>query len=185
MISEEVRRSVSALTKEGFGEFVIRYQTLVYTICFQLTRDAAAAEDLTQETFLSAYLHRESCPPDYERAWLGRIAANKARDYLQSAYQRHTLLPGDEGLPERSAGPGLEEQAVSRSEAAAIRVLINELREPYGQVCRLHLLEERSPEEIALALGRPVKTVYTQLARAKKLLREQLDRREQDGKFPP
>ena len=45
---------MSGMTKEEFSRLVLQYEKLVYTICFQLTRDAAAAEDLAQETFLSA-----------------------------------------------------------------------------------------------------------------------------------
>ena len=169
------RRSVTSMTKEGFSALVTQYERLVYTICFQLVRDAAAAEDLTQETFLSAYLHLDSMPPGYERQWLGRIAANKAKDHLQSAYNRHTVLPGDEGLPPGLAPPA-EELALRRSGAAEITSLILEMKEPYLPVCRLCLLEEKSPEEAALALGRPLKTVHTQLSRGKRILREQLER---------
>ena len=50
------------MTKEQFSELVSQYERLVYTVCFQLVRDAAAAEDLTQETFLSAWLHRDTVP---------------------------------------------------------------------------------------------------------------------------
>ena len=59
------------MTNEQFSGLVLQYERLVYTICFQLVRDASAAEDLTQETFLSAYIHRESIPEGYERqCWL-------------------------------------------------------------------------------------------------------------------
>ena len=167
-------------TKESFSELVVRYERLVYTICYQLVRDAAAAEDLTQDTFLAAYLHRDTCPAGYERQWLGRIAANKAKDYLQSAWNRRTVLPGDEAMPP-GLSPPTEEVAIAQSEAADIAALIDQLREPYRPVCRLCLLEERSPEEAALALGRPVKTIHTQLSRGKRLLREQLERRERHG----
>ena len=167
-------------TKESFSRLVEQYERLVYTICFQLVRSAAAAEDLTQETFLSAYLHRNTMPAGYERQWLGRIAANKAKDYLQSAWNRHTVLPGDEAMPP-GLSPPTEEVAIAQSEAADIAALIDQLREPYRPVCRLCLLEERSPEEAALALGRPVKTIHTQLSRGKRLLREQLERRERHG----
>ena len=50
------------MTREDFSALVVQYERLVYTICYQLVRDAATAEDLTQETFLSAYLHQESLP---------------------------------------------------------------------------------------------------------------------------
>ena len=152
---------MAVISKECFTELVLQYERLVYTVCFQLVRDAAAAEDLTQDTFLSAYLHREDIPEGYERQWLGRVAANKAKDHLQSAWNRRTVLP--------------------RSAMADVQRALGELKEPYRQVCRLCLLEERSPEEAALALGRPVKTVYTQLSRCKKLLREALERSGRHG----
>lgn len=174
---------MTSMTAERFSELVLQYEHLVYTICFQLVRDAAAAEDLTQETFLSAYLHQDAMPPGYERQWLGRIAANKAKDYLQSAYQRHTLLPGDEGIPPGLVPPA-EAEALQAAGAADLREKILSLKEPYGAVCRLCLLEERSPQEAALALGRPIKTIHTQLARGKRLLREELERSEGHGTIP-
>ena len=168
------------MTKEQFSELVSQYERLVYTVCFQLVRDASAAEDLTQETFLSAWLHRDTVPRGYERQWLGRIAANKAKDHLQSAWNRRTVLPGEEELA-RGLAPPAEEAVLRRSGEADILRAIRELKEPYRQVCRLCLLEEQSPEEAALALGRPVKTVYTQLSRGKKLLREALERSGRHG----
>ena len=168
------------MTKDAFSQLMAQYERLIYTICFQLVRDPGIAEDLTQETFLSAYLHQDTMPAGYERQWLGRIAANKAKDHLQSAYHRRTVLPGDEGLPPGLAPPA-EEVALRRSGAADLAGFIHSLKEPYRLVCQLCLLEEKSPEEAALALGRPVKTIHTQLSRGKRLLREQLERRKQDG----
>ena len=171
-------------TNTSFSQLVVQYERLVYTVCFQLVRDAAAAEDLTQESFLSAYLHRESIPPGYERQWLCRVAANKAKDYLQSAYQRHTLLPGEEHIPP-GLSPPAEETALRRAAAEEIRDLILHMREPYQLVCRLCLLEEKTPEEAALALGRPVKTIHTQLSRGKRMLREALERSGNDDMLSP
>ncbi|QNL44754.1 sigma-70 family RNA polymerase sigma factor [Oscillibacter hominis] len=169
-----------ATTNESFDQLVIQYERLVYTVCRQMVQDSAAAEDLTQETFLSAYTHRDSCPEGYAKQWLARIAVNKAKDYLQSAYRRRTVLPGDDALPLATAPP-LESQAIARSEASAIANMIRAMKEPYRRVCVMALLEEKKPEEIALALGRPVKTIHTQLSRGKRLLREELERRERNG----
>lgn len=171
---------MAVMTRDRFTELVLQYERLVYTVCFQLVREPGAAEDLTQETFLSAYIHRESMPEGYERQWLSRIAANKAKDHLQSAWNRRTVLPGEEELA-RGLAPPAEEAVLRKSGEAEILRSIRELKEPYRQVCRLCLLEERSPEEAALALGRPVKTVYTQLSRGKKLLREALERSGRHG----
>ena len=167
---------MASMTNESFSQLVLQYERLVYTVCLQLVRGAAAAEDLMQDAFLAAYLHRESIPIGYERQWLTRIAVNKAKDHLQSAYQRHTVLPGDEALPPGQSA-GAEEIALQNSAAADIAALIREMRQPYQPVCQLCLLEEKTPEEAALLLGRPVKTIHTQLSRGKRLLREALERR--------
>ena len=168
------------MTTESFSRLVQQYERLVYTVCFQLVRDAAAAEDLTQETFLSAYLHRDAIPSGYERQWLRRVAANKAKDHLQSAWHRRTVLPGEEDFPP-GLSPPAEEVALSRTSAGEIAALIAAMKEPYRSVCRLCLLKERTPEEAAAALGRPVKTIHTQLSRGRRLLREELERRRRDG----
>lgn len=179
-----MRRQVIRQRQESFEELVTQYEKLVYTVCWQMVRDSQAAEDLTQDTFLAAFLHRSDCPMGHERQWLVRIASNKAKDYLQSAYHRHTVLPGDEEMPPGRAGPSPEEETLARSGESELRDLISTLREPYGAVLRLHLLEEKPPEEIALALGRPVKTVHTQIARGRLLLRQQLERRGIHGSIP-
>lgn len=77
--------------------------------------------------------------------------------------------------------PPTEELAVSNSETAAIQTIIETLKEPYRQVCVLHFLQERTPEEIALRLGRPVKTVRTQISRGKLQIQEQWNRRSAHG----
>ena len=168
------------MTNEQFTALVSQYEQLVYTVCFRLVQNAATAEDLTQETFLSAYTHRASCPSGFERQWLARIAANKAKDHLQSAYSRHTLLPGDETIPNALAPPA-EEIALRRSEASELTDIIQSLREPYQMVCVMYFLQERSPEEIARVLNRPVKTVRTQLLRGRQQIQTEWNRRESHG----
>ena len=170
------------MTNAQFATLVEQYQRLVYTVCYQLVQDHQLAEDLTQDTFVSAFTHMDSCPPEHYKPWLARIAANKARDHLKSAWARRVSAPGDEGFPQSpppgaAAPPGPEDLAVTEDEAAAIRAMVRSLREPYLQVSVMYFLEERSVEEISLALRRPPKTVHTQLFRAKKMLQQQIRER--------
>ena len=170
------------MTNAQFATLVEQYQRLVYTVCYQLVQDHQLAEDLTQDTFVSAFTHMDSCPPEHYKPWLARIATNKARDHLKSAWARRVSAPGDEGFPQSpppgtAAPPGPEDLAVTEDEAAAIRAMVRSLREPYLQVSVMYFLEERSVEEISRALRRPPKTVHTQLFRAKKMLREQIRER--------
>ena len=170
------------MTNAQFATLVEQYQRLVYTVCYQLVQDHQLAEDLTQDTFVSAFTHMDSCPPEHYKPWLARIAANKARDHLKSAWARRVSAPGDDGMPQSpppgaAAPPGPEDLAVTEDEAAAIRQMVRSLREPYLQVSVMYFLEERSVEEISRALRRPPKTVHTQLFRAKKMLQQQIRER--------
>ncbi|MFR6393486.1 MAG: RNA polymerase sigma factor [Roseburia sp.] len=60
------------MCQEPFTQMVHKYQNLVFSICVKMTGDYFAAEDLTQETFLSAYRHKEEFDGKNEKAWLCR-----------------------------------------------------------------------------------------------------------------
>ena len=163
------------MTQQQFTQFVTQYQNLVYTVCFHLVSDSQQAQDLTQETFVSAWLHRESCIEVKEKAWLCRIASNKAKDYLKSAAVRKVTVCQKETLdllPATYSSPS--EQAERGELYATIEKNILSLKEPYGSVCRGVFLQGLSPKEISHLLNRPVQTVQTQLFRGKKLLQAQL-----------
>ena len=68
------------------------------------------------------------------------------------------------------AGP--DDAYIQKETSAAILQAIQSLKEPYQKVVSMYFLEEKSTEEIAKILGRPVKTVQTQIYRGKFLLRE-------------
>ena len=165
------------MTTEQFSVMMRQYERLVYTICYQFTRDAQLAEDLAQETFLSAYTHREDCPPDAWKPWLARIASNKAKDYLKSAYHRRVSAADDDAMPtvaEALSTDQPEDVTLAKDAAESIRDEILALKEPYLKVATLFFLQQRSVEEIAQALERPPKTVHTQLYRARQMLQKAL-----------
>ena len=175
------------MTDRQFGEVVGQYERLVYTICYQFTHNHHTAQDLAQEAFLSAYRHIDSCPEDNMKPWLARIATNKAKDYLKSAYNRRVSTP-DEDLPEDKgalflSGEQPEDITISRDTALRIEEEIRALKEPYHQVAVLFFLEEQTVEEIAVRLGRPPKTVHTQLYRARRMLQEKWKGGAEDGSF--
>ena len=93
------------MTTLEFDRLVRQYQGLVYTVCHQLVPDVGEAQDLTQETFLAAWRSIDRCPPGFEQQWLARIASNKAKDYLRSAWVRRVNTPGDEVLALEGAPP--------------------------------------------------------------------------------
>ncbi len=157
-----------------FSALIERYQSFVFAVCFQLVGDKEEALDLTQETFLSAYRHIDTCRAENYRPWLARIAANKAKDFLRSAYQRRVTASGGEALEELPARGGPEELCDCADGVRRIREKIDQLGEPYTMAARMYFLEEKSIEEISTRLSRPKKTIQTQIYRAKQMLRQSL-----------
>lgn len=146
---------------------------------------ADAAEDLTQDTFLSAFSAIDRCEPQYYKQWLVRVAANKCKDHLKSAWVRKVDAPGDDALPEPRGAPGsdADDPAVNladRAGAAELEQLVRNLREPYGKIAVMYFLEHKESSEIAKLVGRPPATINSQLWRAKLLLRQQITERRQN-----
>lgn len=170
------------MTQQEFSQFVTQYEKLVFTICYQFVKDYHEAQNLAQETFLSAYRHIDNYQGNNYKPWIARIAANKAKDYLSSAYKRRVMLASDdEHSVEAIADTKLvcpqqppDEMYISQENFCRIKKLIHEMKEPYHDVCVLRFLEEKSVEEISQILKRPKRTVETQLYRAKIMLQKQL-----------
>lgn len=131
------------MTTLEFNALVRQYQGLVYTVCHQLVPDEGDAQDLAQETFLAAWRAIDRCPPGYEKQWLARIASNKAKDYLRSAWVRRVNTPGDDILALEGAPPGSdpEQQVLDAMSEETLTGKILGMREPYRTPCRLMLLE--------------------------------------------
>lgn len=159
-------------SKDNLIRIINQYQNLVFSICLKLTGDYFAAEDLTQETFMSAYQHWSDFDGQSEKAWLCRIASNKCIDYKREAGRR--MVPTlDEELSETEAAEKDEPlQTVLNQEV--IRELENccdRLEMPYRETAREYFLEGRSAREISEKSGVGLKTVQTRIYRAREMLK--------------
>lgn len=98
-----------------FSLLVETHQRQIYSLALRLTGNAAAADDITQETFIAAWKHLAGFRGDSSlKTWLFRIAANKTRSYW-----RWKKLRAWVGLGERSGdedSPTLEELLPDRTE---------------------------------------------------------------------
>src|SRR5688572_29757250 len=73
-----------ARAREGdlaaFNTLVDRYQDPLFNLCVRLTGDRQAAEDATQEAFISAYRSLPRFAGGNFRSWLLRVGANECKD---------------------------------------------------------------------------------------------------------
>lgn len=148
------------------------YQNLVFSICLKMTNDYFASEDLTQETFLSAYKHLQSFDGQNEKAWICRIATNKCIDYQRHS-ARNVLPTEDEFFRECQSEQGLpEKEFLEETVFLELQKACEELKEPYRRIALMHFVEERTAAEIAELTGGNLKTIQTHIYRARGMLRK-------------
>ncbi len=148
-----------------------RYSNLVYSICYKITNNCFDAQDLAQETFLSVYKNLPSFDGENERAWISKIATNKCLDYTKSAGKRS--LPTDDeyfkGIESR--GPTPEDALLEKDDKERILTLCKTLKPPYDEIATSYFYYEMTVAEIATKSGKKIKTIQTQIYRAKNLLK--------------
>jgi RNA polymerase sigma-70 factor (ECF subfamily) len=158
--------------KKRLSEMIDAYQNLIYSICFHYTSDYFTAQDLTQETFLQAYRNLDKIEREFEKNWLCRTATNKCIDYNKSAGRRMTYLE-DEQLDLQASDRRDPAQIVEEKETREMLAeACNSLKSPYDKIAYEHFCLEKSAIEIAGEKGLNLKTVQTQIYRARQMLQK-------------
>lgn len=159
-------------SKEKFIRLIQRYQNLVFSICLKMTGDYFAAEDLTQETFISAYKHLGEFNGQSEKAWLCRIAGNKCIDYHRAAARR--MVPTtEEEMPDVATGENDTplHTIINKQVLEELARCCEELPPPYKEVALQHFLEGQTAKEISEQTGVGINTVQTRIYRAREKLK--------------
>ncbi len=167
--------------RAAFDVLVLRYQHKVLKLVMRYVRDAAEAEDISQEAFIKAYRALPTFRGDSAfYTWLYRIAINTAKNALVSSKRRPIEYDLDLQDPEQydmharlkdSETPEglLLTDEIRRTVDGAIADLPEDLR----TAIVLREIDGLSYEEIASTMDCPVGTVRSRIFRA----REAIDRR--------
>ena len=160
-------------SKETLIRLISQYQNLIFSICLKLTKDYFVAEDLTQETFLSAYKHLDQHSLEAEKAWLCRIASNKCVDYLRAAARRDILT--EEEAIHSLEQPAREEpmrQVLNSEILEELRFCCNALSPPYREVAIAHFMDGKTAKEIAQESQTNINTAKSHIHRAREMLKK-------------
>ena len=161
--------------KENLIRLINQYQNLIFSICLKFTGDYFTAEDITQETFISAYENEASFAGGSEKAWLCRIASNRCIDY-QRAAARRTVIATEEQFQDIVVSE--QQEPLNKEILEELEKRCRALPETYREVAELYFIRARSAKEISDSLKLSIKTVQTRIYRARELLRKQYDRKE-------
>ena len=171
----------------ALNELMTLWQTPLFRFISRYVGDRDEALDLAQETFVRVYQNRQSYRPSARfSSWLFTIASNLCRNHLRWGRRHPTIslareddaddAPADatDTLPSPDRGPS---DSAERSDTARwVQESIHSLPHDLKTVVLLFEYEELSYEEIAGVLGCSPKAVETRLYRARKILREKLER---------
>lgn len=154
-------------------ELFRRHWPATHRAAFLIVRDAAAAEDIAQDAFLSALgaLDRFDCRRPFA-PWLHRIAVNRAIDWSRSRSLRHEVSAAgqlfDSAAPEPLSA-GLPEPT------SEVGVALAKLSAEHRAVVVLRYVLDYTPGEIAGMIELPRGTVNSRLRRALDQLSEHLE----------
>ncbi len=160
----------------AYEELVQQYQQLAYRVAYQVTGDAADAEDAAQEAFVNAYYALGRFRPGAPfKPWLCRIVANEARNRRMAAHRR-TALAERAHWAQASGGaaPSPEATAEANEFRATLIETLGRLRDDDRLILSYRLFFDFSEADMAEALKVPKGTVKSRLSRALARLRDAL-----------
>lgn len=176
-IVETDRQLLSNADPASFGTLFERHGKAIYNYCFRRTADWSAAEDLTSIVFLEAWRKRKAVrlQGDSLLPWLYGVATNVLRNRSRSLRRYRAAL---ERVPRGVEADFADDVAGRLDDERQMRAVLEAVRQlPTREqdVFALCAWSELSYEEAAVALGVPLGTVRSRLARARARLNARLD----------
>lgn len=157
--------------QKAYRDLVKRHQRAVYTLACTYIGDADEARDITQESFISAFLALPRFDTSRSfRAWLARIAINKCRDWARKRRVRQ-LLSWTRPLSDAvqvADGKALPHETMAASQdLERLRKAITRLPATLKEPLLLCTVEGHSQSEAAQILRISEKAVETRIYRAR------------------
>lgn len=163
LADEELMPLVGRKDPEAFEVLFDRHGGAAYSLAYRIVGDRAAAEEVTQEAFISVWRSgaRFDAARGSVRSWLLSVVRNRAIDFLRSRAGKAPKLTFDDDsvLEQRPAQERTEEEALQRETSAELRGALGKLPGEQSKVIELAYFGGFSHSEIARMLNLPMGTV--------------------------
>ena len=177
-------RLLDGSTSADITRLVAEHHAVVYRAAYRLSGSTADAEDLAQQTFLTA--HRSLAQLRDERAALGWLMAILRSCFLKMCRKRRPLAADDLDFDLDSCAAEVPEE--SDVDPERLQHALDELSPEARVMLTMFYFDDLSYREIAAATEIPIGTVMSRLSRAKEQLRRKLtdtDAKEAAATIPP
>jgi RNA polymerase sigma-70 factor (ECF subfamily) len=163
LADEELMPLIGERDPEAFEVFYDRHGGVAYSLAYRIVGEKAAAEDVTQEAFISIWKSgaRFDRARGSVRSWMLSIVRNRAIDALRSRAGKAPKLSFDDDaiLEQRPSEELTEDEAMRRETATELRGALGELPGEQSKVIELAYFGGFSQSEISRMLGVPLGTV--------------------------
>jgi len=155
-------------------EIYNRYYKAMYNTSFRIIRDSYKAEDVMQESFLTAFSKLETLKDkSVFGSWLKRIVVNNSIAEYNKQTKENTIALDD--VMYKVEDPiGLEEDDLQKDKVLYILKALKQLKSNYSLGLTLHLIEGYDYEEISKIMNMSQGNCRTLISRAKESLRQKL-----------
>lgn len=169
------------MTPEEFRMKVLPEGRRLYALAFRFLNNREEAEDAVQEVMMKLWAERNR-ERSYESvaAWCTTVTRNCCIDVLRRRKRWQTDSSGTKALSE-TIQPGSDLAGEKREAAGLITEIVSRMKEPGRSAVIMRDLEGYSYEETAEALGSNVTAVRTVISRARKEIREEMEKIYQYG----
>lgn len=152
-----------------------QYYKAMYNSAFRILKDQGLAEDVMQESFLSAFSNLDTFRGEVTfGAWLKRIVINNSIYQYRKIQKRNEVALDADGHQGEYENPFQSEEIEVAQQARAIIKVMQDLPDNYNMLLNLHLVEGYDYEEICEITGMSYANCRTTISRAKSQLREKL-----------
>ncbi|WP_221564919.1 sigma-70 family RNA polymerase sigma factor [Alkalihalobacillus sp. TS-13] len=146
-------------------------------LAYSYVKEQTLAEDITQEVFVKCYMKLDTFKGNSSvKTWLNRITINKCKDHLKSGWRKYIQFelpifktPKTKTTPESELNKKIDHDALTEA--------ILDLPVKYREIIILHYFQELSTNEIGLLLNMKDTSIRTRLRRARQLLEDELNKR--------
>ena len=150
-----------------------RYYKAMYNTSLRIVKDTAEAQDIMQESFLSAFTKLDSFKGEATfGSWLKRIVVNKSLNSHQRNSRMQETSIEDHLYKIEDDSAGIAQVDYDNLQVKQVMRAMSQLKDNYRQSLSLHLIEGYDYEEISEIMNISNANCRTMISRAKERLRK-------------
>ena len=154
-------------------QLYMKYKASMFGVCLRYAKSRTEAEDFLQEGFIKIYRDLYQYKPIGPLGgWMRRVVVNVALQHIR----RRKNLFADINIDDVAYNYAADEEVFTNFRMKALLEMIQKLPDGYQAVFNMYVIEGFTHKEIAKQLNITVNTSKSQLSRAKKTLRQMLEK---------